>query len=89
MSMTDDEVVEALAPRVSPGALAEFRMLQMRFGVTNGKLAPGRVLYTPVPCPDGNFMAVSFTLAEGSQVPSWEAVHGPMTLADLKALAGA
>ena len=89
MSMTDDEVLAALTPHADPGALAEFRMFQMRYDVVNGRLASDRVLYTPVSCGDGNFMAVSFTLPEGAKVPSWVAVQGPMPLGDLKELARA
>lgn len=92
--LSDGEVVEALAPHADPAALASFQLLQMRYEVTNGQLDPGRVLYAPVQCPGGMFMAASFTLEpdeaeEGSWVTVWHAVHGPMTLDALKELASA
>lgn len=91
--MTGDEVLEALRPHVSGDALGYFQMMQMEFEVTGGQLDPGRVLYTPVQCPDGRFMAVAFSLsaAEDEEGPYWEtnwkSVSGPMPLAELKELA--
>ena len=91
--LTDEEVLEAIAPYAGPAALADFQLFQMRYEVTNGQLAPGRMLYAPVKCPGGMFMAASFTLeeqdGEDGWVTVWHAVHGPMTLDALKELAGA
>lgn len=93
--MTDDEVIAALEPHVAPEALEQFVSLQMNYEVTNGNLDTDRVLYAPVACPDGRFMAASFRLEPGEDEDGlfwetvWHQVQGPMTLDELKALGNA
>ena len=93
--MTDQEVLEALGEHVNDDVLAQFAVLQMNYDVTNGSLAPGRHLFAPVQCPDGRWMAAEFSLEAfededgGYWETTWHAVHGPVTLDELKALAAA
>lgn len=94
MSMTDAQVLAALAAHADPVALSSFQQLQMRYEVTNGTLPTDRVLYAPVACPDGKYMAASFTLEkdaddDGRWATVWHAVQGPMTRQELQELASA
>lgn len=89
---SEDEVLDALERYCPSGAVEAFQLLQMKFEPVNGEINPDRVLYTPVACADGNFMAVAFSLSpdpdeDGSWLTTWREVYGPVTREQLTELA--
>ncbi len=88
--LDEDTVLEILDEHCSPAAVANFELLQMKYEPVNGEVDPERLLIAPVQCQDGRFMAAVFTMEadpedEGSWVTTWRALHGPMTMDELRA----